>query len=103
GDQNLVENLSSMCENRRNTLMAKLHEIGWEVKWPTSTFFAWLPVPKGYTSEELVDLLLYNANVVVAPGNEFGLSGEGYVRVGLLDSEERLEEAAERIGALNIF
>lgn len=103
GDQNIVENLRSMYESRRNTFMAKLNEIGWEVKWPTSTFFAWLPVPQGYTSEEFADLLLYKAHVVVAPGNGFGLSGEGYVRVGLLDSEERLEEAAERIGALNIF
>lgn len=66
-------------------------------------FFAWLPVSEGYTSEQFSDLLLEKANVAVAAGNGFGKYGEGYVRVGLLTSEERLKEAAYRIGKLNLF
>ena len=60
-------------------------------------------MPEGYTSEAFSDLLLEKAHVVVAPGNGFGDHGEGYVRVGLLTSEERLQEAAQRIAALNLF
>ncbi|MRD10128.1 LL-diaminopimelate aminotransferase, partial [Bacillus thuringiensis] len=62
-----------------------------------------LPVPEGYTSEQFSDLLLEKANVAVAAGNGFGEYGEGYVRVGLLTSEERLKESAYRIGKLNLF
>lgn len=60
-------------------------------------------MPNGFTSESFADLLLKEAKVAVAPGIGFGRHGEGYVRVGLLTSEERLQEAAERIGRLNLF
>lgn len=103
GDQSFVRELNTLYEKRRDAFIHKLNEIGWEVKRPKGTFFAWLPVPKGYTSEEFADLLLKETYVVTAPGNGFGSAGEGYVRIGLLDSEERLMEAAERIGKLNIF
>lgn len=55
------------------------------------------------TSEQFSDLVLEQADVVLAPGNGFGTSGEGYVRLGLLTSEERLQEAIYRIGKLNLF
>ena len=51
----------------------------------------------------LADLLLEEAKVVVAPGVGFGTHGEGYVRLGLLSSEERLAEAVQRIGKLNLI
>src|SRR5699024_12480316 len=70
---------------------------------PEGSFFAWLPVPSNYTSEEFADLLLERAHVVVAPGRGVGKYGDGYVRVGLLESADRLEEAAARIGRLGIF
>lgn len=103
GDQAVVHNLAATYENRRNCFIENLHDIGWKVEAPKGTFFAWLPVPPGYTSEEFADLLLETAHVATAPGNGFGVAGEGYVRIGLLDSEERLAEAAQRIGSLNIF
>lgn len=65
--------------------------------------FAWLKVPNGYTSEQFSDLLLEKAHIAVAPGIGFGNWGEGYVRVGLLTSEARLQEAVERISKLQIF
>ncbi|WP_099159699.1 pyridoxal phosphate-dependent aminotransferase [Virgibacillus ndiopensis] len=103
GDQSAVQQLLDIYEKRRNCFIAALHQIGWKVDAPNGTFFAWLKVPKGYTSEQFADLLLEKANVLVAPGNGFGTTGEGYVRAGLLDSEENLEEAARRIGKLGIW
>ncbi|WP_226035817.1 pyridoxal phosphate-dependent aminotransferase [Aquibacillus saliphilus] len=103
GDQNEVEKLVQTYQQRRDTFVDKLHEIGWKVDPPKGTFFAWLPVPNGFTSEQFADLLLEKAHVAVAPGNGFGDKGEGYIRVGLLDSEERLTEAVNRIGKLNLF
>lgn len=103
GDLSFVDELVETYERRRNVLVESLHKIGWKVSAPKGTFFAWFKVPDGYTSEEFANLLLEEAHVVVAPGSGFGTEGEGYVRIGLLDSEERLKEAAERIGKLGIF
>jgi L-glutamine---4-(methylsulfanyl)-2-oxobutanoate aminotransferase len=105
----LTENLSSVdelvarYESRRNTFIAACHRIGWNVEAPTGSFFAWLPIPDGFTSEEFADYLLEKADVAVAAGNGFGKYGEGYIRVGLLIEEERLEEAVSRIEKLNLF
>ena len=103
GPQDCVKELVSTYERRRNTLIEKLREAGWEVQPPAGSFFCWLPVPKGYTSEAFADLLLERAHVAVAPGRGFGEHGEGYVRVGLLTDESRLAEAAERIARLGLF
>lgn len=98
-----VEHLRAMYESRRNTLVKEATRIGWDITAPKGSFFAWLQVPNGYTSEEFADLLLSKANVAVAPGNGFGTFGEGYIRVGLLVSEERIHEAMQRIAQLDIF
>lgn len=98
-----VNNLVKTYERRRDVFVEHLHKIGWKVEKPKGTFFAWFKVPDGYTSEQFANLLLEEAHVVVAAGNGFGSLGEGYVRIGLLDTEERLIEAAERIGKLQIF
>ena len=101
--QQCVMDLVDMYETRRNVLVNGLSEIGWEVRAPEGSFFAWLKVPEGYTSEQFSDVLLEQAHVVVAPGIGFGKYGEGYVRVGLLTDVERLKEAVHRIKALKIF
>lgn len=102
-DQTEVEKLVGIYEDRRNVMIQKLNAIGWQVKAPKGSFFIWLAVPVGYTSEQFADLLLEKAHVAVAPGNGFGETGEGYVRIGLLAEPDRLEEAAERIGKLSVF
>jgi aminotransferase len=98
-----VTALVNRYESRRNVFINACKRIGWDVEPPTGSFFAWLPVPNGYTSQTFADKLLNEANVAVAPGNGFGEFGEGYIRVGLLVDEHRLEEAIERIGKLGIF
>ena len=101
--QQCVTELVSRYESRRNALFSELGNIGYNAKKPGGSFFSWLPVPKGYTSASFADLLLREAKVAVAPGIGFGQHGEGYVRVGLLSDEERLREAARRIGKLGLF
>lgn len=101
--QQCVVELSDRYESRRNALFGALQKIGWKADRPGGSFFCWLPVPEGYTSTSFADLVLEQADVVVAPGAGFGTYGEGYVRLGLLASEERLVEAIERIGKLNLF
>lgn len=101
--QDCVDQLVSRYQSRRDAFFGALSEIGWQAPKPSGSFFSWLPVPKGYTSVSFADLLLEEAKVAVAPGVGFGDHGEGYVRVGLLSSEERMREAAYRIGKLNLF
>ncbi|MED2934465.1 pyridoxal phosphate-dependent aminotransferase [Bacillus wiedmannii] len=101
--QSCVVELVNRYESRRNALIEACHAIGWNVDIPTGSFFAWLPVPEGYTSEQFSNILLEKAHVAVAPGVGFGEHGEGYVRVGLLHTEDRLREAINRIDKLNFF
>jgi L-glutamine---4-(methylsulfanyl)-2-oxobutanoate aminotransferase len=101
--QECVDELVSLYESRRNFLFERLKEIGWDVEPPKGSFFAWLPVPEGYTSESFFKKLLEEAHVAVAPGIGFGDYGEGYVRVGLLQEKEVLAEAVRRIGKLGLF
>jgi aminotransferase len=101
--QDCVAELNNVYETRRNVLINGLQSIGWNVTSPKGSFFAWLKVPNGHTSEEFAAFLLEKAHIAVAPGIGFGTFGEGYVRVGLLTSEERMKEAVRRIQALEIF
>ncbi|MGC5328435.1 pyridoxal phosphate-dependent aminotransferase [Brevibacillus sp. SYSU BS000544] len=101
--QDCVKELVSVYENRRNTLFRGLDEIGWKATPSQGSFFAWLPVPNGMGSVEFSDLLLEQAHVVVAPGVGFGPTGEGYVRTALLTTEDRLQEAVQRIAKLGLF
>jgi L-glutamine---4-(methylsulfanyl)-2-oxobutanoate aminotransferase len=103
GPQDCVRDLTMLYEKRRNVLVDGLNSIGWNVHAPKGSFFAWLKVPTGLTSAEFADLLLEQAHIVVAPGIGFGDYGEGYVRVGLLTSEERIREAIKRMSTLDLF
>ena len=102
-EQHCVEALCATYESRRNVLIEEARRIGWNVEAPKGSFFAWLPVPEGFTSQQFTDLLLDKADVAVASGNGFGKYGEGYVRVGLLVSEERMKEAIARVERLGLF
>jgi aminotransferase len=103
GPQDSVRELVATYEQRRNVLYGALDEIGWKADKPSGSFFCWLPVPEGHTSMSFADLLLEQADVVVAPGSGFGTHGEGYVRLALLTTEDRLREVAARIGRLGLF
>ena len=84
-------------QKRRDLFVGGLNRLGWNVPLPKATFYVWIPVPPGYTSQELALKLLEEAHIVVTPGNGFGPNGEGYVRVSLTSPEARLEEALRRV------
>jgi LL-diaminopimelate aminotransferase len=93
-------------ERRRDILVQALREQGWEVEAPKATMFAWakLPALRGengemWSSRAFSRQLLRQTGVVVIPGEAFGAEGEGYVRIALVEDEDRLLEAAARIGA----
>lgn len=102
-DQQSVHELVALYEKRRNQFFKAARAIGWEPYPSGGSFYAWMPVPEGYTSESFADLLLDKAAVAVAPGNGFGQGGEGFVRVGLLIDEPRFTEACQRIAKLHLF
>jgi aminotransferase len=103
GPQDAVRQLGSLYQRRRDALVERLRGIGWEVPAPQGTFFAWFKVPDGYTAETFAQRLLDEAQVAVAQGEGFGVQGRQYVRLSLVNSEDRLNEAADRIEAAGIF
>ena len=97
--QECVEKLREIYRKRRDVIVNGLKEIGLKVNSPKATFYIWINVPEGYTSTQFTELLLTKAGIVTTPGNGFGQSGEGYIRIALTVNEERLKEAVERIKA----
>ncbi|EUJ33763.1 transaminase [Listeria floridensis FSL S10-1187] len=101
--QETVQTQNERYRARKDAFFQAAKRIGWNGSVPDGSFFAWMKVPDGYTSSRFARLLLDEAGVAVADGSGFGEFGEGYVRIGLLVSEERLVEAVNRIGNLPIF
>ncbi|HKB19479.1 MAG TPA: LL-diaminopimelate aminotransferase [Gaiellaceae bacterium] len=91
--------MSEIYERRRNLIAKALREIGIDVSPSRATPYFWARVPEGYTSTSFAELVLEQANVVVSPGNAYGPSGEGYVRLSLTVPDDRLQEAVSRIEA----
>ena len=98
-----LEAIASIYKKRRDILVEGLHEIGWELDKPEATMFIWAPVPNRLSSFDFTLQLLDKAGVVVTPGSAFGTHGEGYVRIGLVQNEEKLAEAVDKIKNAKIF
>jgi LL-diaminopimelate aminotransferase len=102
GPQQCVTDNRRIWQERRDVLMAALRDMGFAVTPPKATFYAWIPVPRGFTSGSFCVDLLVKTGVVVTPGNGFGASGEGFVRAAFTVSVERIREAMDRIRKLGI-
>jgi LL-diaminopimelate aminotransferase len=89
--------MSAVYARRRDLLVEVLAQIGLDVVPPKATPYFWVAVPEGHTSESFAELVLEEADVVVAPGPGYGPSGEGFVRLSLTVPDDRLEEAVRRI------
>ena len=89
--------ISEVYARRRNLLAEGLQAIGLDFKLPRATPYFWVRVPEGHTSASFTELVLDQASVLVAPGDAYGPSGEGYVRLSLTVPDSRLEEAVSRI------
>ncbi len=96
-DDAVTDDLRRTYQDRRDTLVPGLKQLGLEVDPPPAAFYVWVTVPKGYTSASFTAHLLEKAGIVTTPGNGFGAPGEGYVRMTVCTTKERLAEAVERI------
>ncbi|HET6498875.1 MAG TPA: LL-diaminopimelate aminotransferase, partial [Coriobacteriia bacterium] len=94
-----VDDLSALYQRRRDMVMPALDKIGLRAYPCRGTIYVWARVPAGYTSSEFAEKVLEEASVIVAPGNAYGPSGEGYIRISLATPDDRLEEAISRIEA----
>ena len=98
-NEHTVEKTREIYQRRRNILAEGLARINWQIRLPKATFYLWLKIPSSPSSLEFAELLMQRCGVVVTPGIGFGSCGEGYIRIALTVSEERLEEAVKRIRA----
>ncbi len=96
-DDSVTDGLRTIYQERRDTLVPGLKKLGLEVDPPPAAFYIWVTVPKGYTSASFTAHLLEKAGIVTTPGNGFGAPGEGYIRMTVCTTKERLAEAVERI------
>lgn len=102
GPQDCVAEMGKLYRERREVLAAGLKAAGLEALETAYTFYVWVKTPKGLGSAELASKLLNEIGVVATPGNGFGPSGEGYVRLALVQETARLKEAAGRLAALKL-
>lgn len=97
GPQDSIQEGCRIYQERRNIAMAGLRKMGWDIQAPQATFYLWAPVPRGFTSTSFAELMLEKAAVIVTPGNGYGEYGEGYFRIALTVSGERMQEAFDRM------
>ena len=93
---------SKVYQRRRDVLCEGLARIGWQVTVPKASMFVWAKMPEPFASRmssmDFATKLLEEADVAVSPGAGFGASGEGYVRLALIENENRLRQAVRQIG-----
>jgi alanine-synthesizing transaminase len=100
GPQDCIEEMRRIYRRRRDVLVQSFGRSGWEIPSPSATMFAWAPIPEPFRelgSLEFSKLLLEKAQVAVSPGIGFGEYGEGYVRVALVENQQRILQAARNI------
>lgn len=100
GPQDCIDEHRRIYKRRRDVLVQGLANAGWDIPAPQATMFAWAPVPEAYSnlgSMEFSKLLLAEAGVAVAPGVGFGEYGEGFVRIALVENEQRIRQATRAI------
>jgi len=100
GPQACVEELRDLYKSRRNVMVDSFEQAGWELPVPSSTMFVWAPIPERFShlgSLEFSKLLLSEAQVAVSPGLGFGEYGDGFVRIALVENNQRIRQAARNI------
>jgi LL-diaminopimelate aminotransferase len=97
GDQSWLEERNDIYRQRRDLFLLHLNALGVEPAVPKAALYIWMPVPEGWISADFTSTLLENTGVSLTPGTVFGESGEGYARISLGASRERIEEGMTRI------
>ena len=103
GPQDCVAEIRNIYQKRRDVLINSMSRAGWDIPNPPASMFAWAPLPKKFEKEGSLNFakeLMLKADVAVAPGVAFGEYGEGFVRVGLVENEQRIRQAAKNIKKL---
>ncbi len=95
--QDCVEEMRQVYQTRRDTVIAGLRKMGWNIEAPPATIYVWAPVPKGFTSATFAELVLEKAGVVITPGLGYGERSDGYFRIALTQEVERIQEALQRM------
>ena len=97
-----VEAQAKVYQKRRDILCSGLQRIGWNVVKPKASMFVWQQIPSEWQNQmstfDFAMKLLREANVVVSPGSAFGEAGEGFMRLALVEKEDRLRQAIRQIG-----
>ncbi len=100
GPQDCVREMREIYHTRRDVLIDSFQKAGWDVPSPRASMFAWAPLPAGFEemgSLEFSKRLVEEAGVAVAPGIGFGEHGEGFVRIALVENEQRIRQAARAV------
>ncbi len=100
GPEDCIAEIRATYRARRDVLVDAMGRAGWDIPPPPATMFAWAPVPEPFReigSMGFSKILLREAEVAVAPGIGFGEYGEGYVRLGLVENEHRIRQAARGV------
>ncbi len=100
GSQEYVDSIRATYRRRRDTLVSGLLRAGWEIAPPAATMFVWARVPAPFRaggSLAFAKILLTEAHVAVSPGAGFGPGGEGWVRISLVENEQRIRQACRNI------
>jgi alanine-synthesizing transaminase len=103
GPQDCVDEIRAVYKHRRDALVESFGRAGFPIPPPPATMFAWAPVPEKYRhlgSVEFSKLLIEKADVAVSPGVGFGEHGEGFIRIALVENEQRIRQAARSIKKL---
>jgi alanine-synthesizing transaminase len=100
GSDDCIREMRETYKRRREVLVESFARAGWEIPPPRASMFAWAPIPEPFQtlgSVEFSTLLVEKAEVAVSPGSGFGEFGEGYVRIALVENEQRIRQAARNI------
>ncbi|WP_411820533.1 LL-diaminopimelate aminotransferase [Hyphococcus formosus] len=100
GPADCVESIRETYKARRNVLIEHFSMAGWDVPCPEASMFAWAPIPEKFRemgSVEFAKLLMEKADVAVAPGLGFGEYGDTHVRIGLVENQQRIRQAARNL------
>jgi len=96
-----VDSQAAVYQRRRDVLVHRLNRYGWSIEPPKAGMFVWAPIPEPWrssmTTMDFAMMLLDKANVAVSPGSGFGPCGEGFVRMALVENENRLKQATKQI------
>ena len=100
GPDDCIEEMRATYRRRRDALVESFSRAGWPIPPPKASMFAWAPIPEPFQplgSLEFSTILVEKAEVAVSPGVAFGEHGEGYVRIALVENEQRIRQAARNI------